>query len=177
MIQPLLALVLVTGQQPAPAELPPALAARELAAVVQATATHFAAQNLSTTPQLLVVGDQRGTVLASLPLRPGERQQRLLGRRGMDDLWFELVRLEGCPLLCSGAHSLGALRASADGTLWAWSHSIGRMAIIAKKTASRNGTSKTLAACIPKTITTIAAALINALLFLVPRSSTPTIIP
>ena len=61
-----------------------------------------------------------------------------------------------------------------DGTRCACSHSIGRSAIKAKNTASRNGTSSTLAACMPNTMTTTAATLISALLLVAAGVSTVT---
>lgn len=56
--------------------------------------------------------------------------------------------------------------ASADGILNFCNQNIGFNAINAKNTASKNGTSKTLAACMPNTMTMTAAKLTSALLLL-----------
>ena len=118
MIQPLLALVLSTGQLPVDPKIPTILEGREVTTVVQATRTHFAAWNLTCEVQWLLVGDPELGVLETQPLHPGQRIQHSLGIRDSEGLTFEIVRLDEIPPSGSGMTSVETLRSTNAGVLW-----------------------------------------------------------
>lgn len=68
-----LALLGSISQSPAPAALPPAIAARDVRLVVQASSTHLVAENLGAAPQLLLFSEPAVGFRAARFLAPGER--------------------------------------------------------------------------------------------------------
>ena len=106
------------SQMPAPLALPKALAGRPVHAVLQATHTHFVAENLSLSSQLLLFGSQQRGLFASVTLLPLQRMAWPFADGASDDVLVELVQLSPCAWSNSGALSIRNLGQEESGTMW-----------------------------------------------------------
>jgi hypothetical protein len=118
MIALLLATNLSLVQLPTQVQLPHELAYSTIQTVVQATQTHFVAENTSEAVQLLLFGtDERGLVSHSV-LQPGAKVSYPFPRGSMDELLLEIVSLDRDAWNNTGALSIAEIRESHDGALW-----------------------------------------------------------
>lgn len=109
---------LTFGQVPQPVELPVGLEPERIEVTLQTTSNHFSAANDSFLDQLLVFGCDELGRFASLRLDPGGRVLYPFPRGGAEDLWVEVVALDGALWRNTGALSLDVVRDSYDSTLW-----------------------------------------------------------
>ena len=108
--------LLSLSQMPAPAELPGALEDRSVPVVLQATETHFVAENLSLTSHLLLFGTAEHGALAGVPLPPLGRVVHPFALGASDNVLVEVVLLDSGSWSNSGALSVRELREA--GTTW-----------------------------------------------------------
>ena len=110
MLLTVLALLGSLAQAPAPTAVPTALTGADVRLALQATATYFVAENLSTAPQLLLFCEPTAGYRASRLLAPGERAVFALPA-GLSPS-FRLEAFEGGSPLgrSTGAFSLDDLR-------------------------------------------------------------------
>ena len=106
------------AQVPDRVPVPEALARTEIEVVLQTTLNHFCAENDSYSAQLLLFGSEELGAFASLPLGPGGRIVLPFPRGAADDLWVEVIAMDGPLWRNSGALSLSAVRDSSKRTLW-----------------------------------------------------------
>ena len=106
------------SQMPAPLALPKSLAGRPVHAGLQATHTHFVAENLSLSSQLLLFGSQQQGVFASVTLPPLQRLAWPFADGASDDVLVELVQLSPRTWSNSGALSIRNLGQEESGTMW-----------------------------------------------------------
>ena len=97
-----------------PAELEPA----RIEVTVQTTGEHFSAANDSFLHQVLLFGSRDLGTFASLHLGPGGSAWYPFPRGAAEDLWIEVVAMEGSRWRNTGALSLAAVEKSERGTLW-----------------------------------------------------------
>ena len=119
MLEALTFAALTLVQVPGPVPLPDALRGEALQVIVQATETHFVAQNESGTPHLLLFGATDLGLVATVRLGPGARVVYGYSRGTIDGLLIEIVQL-GRPGVWrnSGALAVTEVRDSDAGTLW-----------------------------------------------------------
>ncbi|TDJ75672.1 MAG: hypothetical protein E2O39_03925 [Planctomycetota bacterium] len=119
MLEALTLAALALVQIPGPVPLPDALRGEALQLTVQATETHFVAQNESGAAQVLFFGAADLGLVATLRLPPGARVVYPYSRGTIDGLLIEIVQL-GRPGAWrnSGALAITEVRDSDAGTLW-----------------------------------------------------------
>ena len=87
--------VISATQLPAAVPMPRALRARPIATVLQATHTHFVAENLSLSDQILLFGSIEHGLLAAVPLGALQRVSYPFARGASDDV----LTLDDCGYL------------------------------------------------------------------------------
>ena len=118
MIGTALTAALTVAQLPVPIPIPDALLRVEIEVVVQTTRNHFAAENESFLEQLLLLGTEESGPFATVRLGPGGRVVYPFPRGTTDDLWVEVIAVDGWQWRNTGALSLRAVRESTSGALW-----------------------------------------------------------
>jgi len=110
--------VIALSQVPAEITIPDGIDANTLAVRVQATETHFLAQNTSQFTQVLFLGTPQLGHAATLRLAPGAEVLLPFSRGTIDDLWIETLAILPGGWLNTGALSIDDLRYSRDDALW-----------------------------------------------------------
>ena len=120
--------VIALSQVPTEINIPDGMDANTLAVRVQATETHFFAQNHSEFTQVLFLGTSQLGHAATLRLAPGAEVLFPFSRGTIDDLWIETLAVVPSGWLNTGALTIEDLRFSQDDALWitvANGHAIG----------------------------------------------------
>lgn len=119
------------GQAPALSNLPQGLKGHDVRTLMQASPTHFAAENLGHAPQMILVGDPRHGVLTLMPLPPGQRIEHLVSSAALACLWVEVIEHDQFTWTTSGAFPLASLRSNAgpaSNDLWIERTALGTLA-------------------------------------------------
>ncbi|MFT7676825.1 MAG: hypothetical protein ACI8QC_000801 [Planctomycetota bacterium] len=98
------------GQAPTLSNLPQSLEGHDVRTLMQASPTHFAAENLGQAAQMILVGDPRHGVLSLMTLPPGQRIEHLVSSAALASLWVEVVERDQSTWTTSGAFPLSSLR-------------------------------------------------------------------
>jgi len=106
------------AQIPSPVAPPAELEPARIEVTVQTTGEHFRAANDSFLHQVLLLGSRDLGPFASLHLGPGGSVGYPFPRGAAEDLWIEVVALEGDRWRNTGALSLDAVVRSELGTMW-----------------------------------------------------------
>jgi len=118
MIHSVLATVLTVVQVPAEAVLPEALEERAIDVTLQATDTHFVAENNSNGSALLFFGNEEFGHVSIQRLNAGEAMIIPFARGTADELSVEVVTFDGENWSNTGALSLEAIRMAEQHALW-----------------------------------------------------------
>ena len=113
-----LSVISLSSQVPAEIRLPDGIDAATLAVRVQATETHFLAQNASPYTQVLFLGTAQLGHAATLRLAPGAEVLFPFARGTIDNLWIETLAILPDGWLNTGALSIEDLRHSEDDAIW-----------------------------------------------------------
>ena len=110
--------VVALSQVPSELQIPDGIDADALAVRMQATETHFLAQNASPVTQVLFLGTAELGHAATLRLAPGAEVLFPFSRGTIDDLWIETLAILPDGWLNTGALTIEDLRYSQDDALW-----------------------------------------------------------
>lgn len=112
------AAMLLLPQLPRELTPPEALEGLNVEVQVQVTETHFRAENLSETQQLILFGAANGRPAARLMLAPGASITLPFPRGGAEELAIEVISLSPLGWTNTGALDLESVRASEGGAMW-----------------------------------------------------------
>jgi hypothetical protein len=105
-------------QIPTPCDLPEGLEQAQVEMLIQVNENHFAIHNLSSLPQVLVVGEEELGATGAARVEPGESLIYPFPRGAADALLFDVIALASGTWRNTGALEVARVRQSDGGSLW-----------------------------------------------------------
>ena len=105
-------------QIPTPCDLPEGLEQAQVEMLIQVNENHFAIHNLSSLPQVLVVGEEELGATGAARVEPGESLIYPFPRGAADALLFDVIALASDTWRNTGALEVARVRQADGGSLW-----------------------------------------------------------